>query len=923
MTVAKLFITIMTVSAAHAACFGAVSTVERVTSPLTVAQGDDLHISAADDAIAQGASVDMSGDDCRLFFDNIRPGDVIERYSGSVTVRGEKLEPDINARIRVFLHGTEILPHSAAFTPLEARSLSGKSERYAQGRFYTNSPSADVPEASPLALDDDIHSISLARGYMATLATNPDGTGYSRCFIAENENLNIDALPRELDGKVSFVRVLPWKQVSKKGWVGGNSKTNPPEGYFEEQADALLTTWAYNWGTSADYGRSPEAKGTLWRNQEFVAEKWGAGGDSDWRRISADYDLTHLLSYNEPDHGEQSNVTVERAIEEWPRHLATGLRLGSPATTDFAWLYRFMDECRSRNYRVDFVAIHAYWGGRGSSVQVSGVRDWYKKLKEVHDRTGCPLWITEWNNGANWTHETWPSDKAAQQEKQRRFMEEVLEMMDTCSFIERYSVYNWVEEKRSMFWGNLNLTPAGKVYRDFKAAPAFSRQTEVIPGWNVSSAATASIGYKGGASFELTWTDDNLEQVDGYTVERSVAAGAWTAVADCPAGTASYTLETDRTPGADIACRVVSVVDGRDVARSNQASYANMPAAEATPLVGRAVTGKGMTHYLYPLRTVTDPVLVTGVQTWRMKSPMTVMARLIDSDVCAFGPESWMYNATDAFVSRDTLPYMVFPAPGTYDCGGLRATAGKIDGVTAVQSHVAFGRPFDAVPVVLATVSVADVNCPCTAQISGVTAEGFDVRLMYERTAAPDAAATVDFVALSTGTGSIGSRELVVGRTAPSAIGTSSSAATPIGYGRDLGETALFCAPQTGAADVAGTLRATHMSGSSAAVFMSAEASAGAAVPVSESIGWCAVGGSQAGLGLPESITSVLVYDSAARCLHRTDGAHLPTVTVYDTAGAERLRASDTPALSTCSLPAGMYIASATGCGSAIRFVID
>ena len=116
--------------------------------------------------------------------------------------------------------------------------------------------------------------------------------------------------------------------------------------------------------------------------QEFVAEKWGAGGDSDWRRVSADYDLTHLLSYNEPDHGEQSNVTVERAVEEWPRHLATGLRLGSPATTDFAWLYRFMDECRSRNYRVDFVAIHAYWGGRGSSVQVSGVRDWYKKLKE-------------------------------------------------------------------------------------------------------------------------------------------------------------------------------------------------------------------------------------------------------------------------------------------------------------------------------------------------------------------------------------------------------------------------------------------------------------------------------------------------------------------------------------------------------------
>ncbi|MDE6853655.1 MAG: glycoside hydrolase family protein, partial [Muribaculaceae bacterium] len=342
MTVAKSLFVLLTATAAHAACFAAVTAVDRVTSHLTIEQGDDLHISAADEAIAQGAAIDMAGDDCRLFFDNIRPVDVIERYSGSVTIMGEKLEPDVNARIRVYLHGTEILPHSPGYTPLLAKSSTGKTERYISGRFYTNSPSADVlpANASPLALDNDIHSISLARGYMATLATNPDGTGYSRCFIAENENLNIDRLPRELDGKVSFVRVFPWKQVSKKGWVGGNNKTNPPEGYFEEQADALLTTWAYNWGTSADYGRSPEAKGTPWRNQEFVPEKWGYGGDSDWQRITADFDITHLLSYNEPDHGEQSDVSVERAIEEWPRHLHSGLRLGSPATTDFAWLYR-------------------------------------------------------------------------------------------------------------------------------------------------------------------------------------------------------------------------------------------------------------------------------------------------------------------------------------------------------------------------------------------------------------------------------------------------------------------------------------------------------------------------------------------------------------------------------------------------------
>lgn len=41
--------------------------------------------------------------------------------------------------------------------------------------------------------------------------------------------------------------------------------------------------------------------------------------------------LPHLLSYNEPDHSEQSNVSVSQAIKEWPKHCRPvcvwGLRL--------------------------------------------------------------------------------------------------------------------------------------------------------------------------------------------------------------------------------------------------------------------------------------------------------------------------------------------------------------------------------------------------------------------------------------------------------------------------------------------------------------------------------------------------------------------------------------------------------------------
>ena len=84
---------------------------------------------------------------------------------------------------------------------------------------------------------------------------------------------------------------------------------------------------------------------------------------------------SHLLGANEPDHVEQSNISVEEAIEEWPILMKTGARLGSPATTDFNWLYRFIDECDVRNYRVDYVVIHAYWGGKNPS-------SWYNEMKK-------------------------------------------------------------------------------------------------------------------------------------------------------------------------------------------------------------------------------------------------------------------------------------------------------------------------------------------------------------------------------------------------------------------------------------------------------------------------------------------------------------------------------------------------------------
>lgn len=898
-----------------------------VEADLRIEGNTDVHVTSDDAAVAAGAVIDLADDACRLFFDNIRPSDVISRYSGSIRVKGEALEPDVNARVTVYRHGTEVLPHDSAFTPLvcyAGAAMSGASEKYMAGPYYSNAPSADVSADNirPLALDEEIRSFSLARGYMATLAANPDGTGYSRCFIAEDVDLQLESLPEELAGKVSFVRVFPWRQASKKGWVGGNNKTNPPEGYLEAQCDATMSTWVYSWSASADYGRSPEAKGTPWFNQEFVPEKWGHGGDSDWKRIANSTTYTHLLSYNEPDHGEQSNVTVEKAIAEWPRHMQTGLRLGSPATTNFSWLYNFMDEARKRNYRVDYVAIHAYWGGRGSAVQVSSVSEWYAKLKEIHEKTGRPLWITEWNNGANWTHEPWPSDKSEQQEKQRKFMEEVLAMMDTCSFIERYSVYNWVEEKRAMFWGNLNLTPAGKVYRDFNAAAAFDRRKEVIPGWNVNSVPALAIDYAGSRSFDLCWTDEHLEQVEGYAVERSTGADDYERVTTLPFRTSRWS-ET-QPPYGDVSYRVVQLRGEGSEALSNTVGYGCLAKAQPDVLIGRAVIPKGMRHYLLPEGFSANPVVVLGAQTHSMKSPMVTAVSNVDEAVTSFGARSWKYNESDAFVSLDTIAYMAFAAPGRYRIGELPAEAGRIASVGTGRVRVRFPQPFGSVPAVFATVADASGDYPAVARVCSVDAEGFELELRFEQGAGENTRELpVDYVAVATGTTLVDGHDFVAGVARDESVGIYPSRALAIDYGRDIPVAAFFGALQTSGDAAASSLRARNVSGASAAVFKDCEASKGNGAPSTEDVAWCVLSlpAGQNTISITGASEGSLVYREGENVIERTDGADLGTVTLVNAAGQSRVaEASDS--LSTAGLAPGLWLAHAGGCAGTLRFIV-
>ena len=385
------------------------------------------------------------------------------------------------------------------------------------------------------AFDNNIKSFKLQQGYMATFASNSDGTGYSRVFRADDSDLEIEVMPPYLNGTISFIRTLPLHDfVKRKGWAGWN----------QDEINATNISWYYDWS----------AGGTPTSTIEYVPIKQHQNWPS-WDEINTKEGATHLLGYNEPSHDDQANMTVQECIDGWPNHMQSGLRLGSIATDDpfNPFLQQFMDQAEALNYRVDFIPLHCYWNKPVSS--------WSRELDLIYENYKRPIWITEWNIGANWTTPSrFPNDNPNEitDENAAFHLEEiiaVLDVLESKEYIERYSIYNWVENARKMIvdvnaefketnpnWENYVwlqnapviatsndgsgdykvLTPAGEYYSNLESKKAYNPTMEYIPTW---TPLTESLSYELSndlQSITLSWEGINDDLVNNYIVERKL-----------------------------------------------------------------------------------------------------------------------------------------------------------------------------------------------------------------------------------------------------------------------------------------------------------------------------------------------------------------------------------------------------------------
>ena len=225
---------------------------------------------------------------------------------------------------------------------------------------------------------------------------------------------------------------------------------------WEARIQLLRAKWSYSWGPAkpATYPTGVDFVPMIWTyrrkeafEQEIAAAK--ASGSKD------------LLAFNEPDQAKQGNLTVDAVLEQWPRLMETGFRLGSPGCVhpDKEWMIDFMARADALKYRVDFVCVHSYGG--------PNVKALVKRLTDVHERFGRPLWITEFGVG-DWSAKSVGENRHSAATV-LSFMKECLPALDELKFLERYAWFPSATTSAplgtsALFNPDGSLTPLGEFY---------------------------------------------------------------------------------------------------------------------------------------------------------------------------------------------------------------------------------------------------------------------------------------------------------------------------------------------------------------------------------------------------------------------------------------------------------------------------
>ena len=479
------------------------TTVKQVTTEVTLSDDVDYIISDATAPFTGEGLVNITNTDhAVVILSNIKPSKAIASWLKYIKIDGAKAVNNSNCQVKLYNLGCIILPYGNSARPLtcftEPNFLGDTCNTYGTGNTggYMNTLTARM-------LNNRIRSFKLKRGYMVTFSLRESGRGYSRCFIAADQDLEVASLPAVMDQKISSYRVFKWYDAGKKQLAN----------YMDQKAlSALNVQSSYDWGQ----GNSSFLPDYEWV-PNHIYEDWPSSAT-----IGGTSQSPHTKTNNEPrnsaDDHPQDLATI---LNNWENMMRTGLRLCSPASWDGSdywnatgFLAEFLDSIDARGWRCDIIDLHCYW----PESNFGNIANWSNKYKR-------PVWISEWCWGASWNNNgAFASGVTEAQVKSA--LQRICTSLNGMNYVERY--YYWNSERDpSRLYKNGTLTPAGEYYASMNSGLGYNGRYDFVPTTPKQYGPSKFKTTFSNGSTIITWYDANGEFNQLMEIQMKDADGAW------------------------------------------------------------------------------------------------------------------------------------------------------------------------------------------------------------------------------------------------------------------------------------------------------------------------------------------------------------------------------------------------------------
>ena len=433
--------------------------VSQVSQSVTLTDDVDYVITDATPFTTTGSVNIQNTDHAVVIIKSIKPSKVISSWLKThVFINGEQAINGNNCQVKMYASGAIILPYAKNIKPLTVYSeqnFGGES----CNDFGLENSDGYMNTLTDAKLNNKIRSFKLKRGYMVTFSTRKEGRGYSRCFIADKEDLEISTLPAILDQKISSYRVFVWQNAKKAGLASDTRK---------EANTAVNSSWCYTWGVGENMLPDFECV------PNHIKEDWPTSRECGRVTYSC-----HMKTNNEPGNSaDDTPQDVATVLANWENLMRTGMRLCSESSHDgsMGHLKAFIDSIDDRGWRCDILDLHCYWPtGTFNNL------DWYSN----YYGNGRPIWISEWVWGASWNNNGAfavgnRDDYKGNWQNNYNGTKPILEVLNANSKVERYAFWN-SEANCSKIYLDGQLSTLGEYYATMGDDLGYNPANEYIP----------------------------------------------------------------------------------------------------------------------------------------------------------------------------------------------------------------------------------------------------------------------------------------------------------------------------------------------------------------------------------------------------------------------------------------------------------